>query len=323
MAPDLNNTTVRDADKTRVYSADETRARGVDMARAHAADETRVIAQSSSERDVSIGNTLAYERAQKPGLFDGLSLAQIIAGAAAAATSVMLASQIGIAGSVIGAAVSSVVTVVSSQIYRRFITASADAIKSAHTKGGDVPANGWEAGASFERDANGQLSAEERAYPGARVAPERLRARAKAARAATQRKVIGFSVAAAVVAVGVCAAIILATTAGEGLGAKPAPLFSSQDSAQDERVDETTTPADETEPSTTTPETPDTSTTKPDDDTAEDDQDSSTATTPETPTDSDQDAADGGDQTTATTPGTGDGSTSGGDTTDGANAASA
>ena len=110
---------------------------------------------------------------------------------------------------------------------------------------------------------------------------------------------------------------------GEGLGAKPAPLFSSQDSARDERVDETTTPADETEPSTTTPETPDTSTTKPDDDTTEDDQDSSTATTPETPTDSDQDAADGGDQTTATTPGTGDGSTSGGDTTDGANAASA
>ena len=77
MAPDLNNIPVRDADKTRVYSADETRTR--------AADETSVIAQSSSERDVSIGNTLAYERAQKPGLFDGLSLAQIIAGAAAAA----------------------------------------------------------------------------------------------------------------------------------------------------------------------------------------------------------------------------------------------
>ena len=69
MAPDLNNTTVRDADKTRVYSADETRARSADETRMHAADETRVIAQSSSERDVSIGNTLAYERAQKPGPF--------------------------------------------------------------------------------------------------------------------------------------------------------------------------------------------------------------------------------------------------------------
>ncbi len=323
MAPDLNNTPIRDTDKTRVYSADETRARSADETRMHAADETRVIAQSASERDVSIGNTLAYERAQKPGLFDGLSLAQIIAGAAAAATSVMLASQIGIAGSVIGAAVSSVVTVVSSQIYRRFITASADAIKSAHTKGGDAPADGWEAGASFERDANGQLSAEERAYPGARVAPERLRARAKAARAATQRKVIGFSVAAAVAAVGVCAAIILATTAGEGLGAKPAPLFSSQDSAQDERVDDATPPADDATPSTTTPETPDASTTKPNDDATEGGQNSGTATTPETPTDSDQDAADGDDQTTATTPGTGDGSTSGDGATDGANAPAA
>ena len=57
-----------------------------------------------------------------------------MAGAAAAATSVVLASKIGIAGSVIGAAVSSVVTVVSSQIYRHFITTGAEKLKGAYTE---------------------------------------------------------------------------------------------------------------------------------------------------------------------------------------------
>ncbi len=46
------------------------------------------------------------------GLFDGISVAQVIAASAAAATSMLLASRIGIAGSVIGAAVSTKVTVI-------------------------------------------------------------------------------------------------------------------------------------------------------------------------------------------------------------------
>ena len=86
----------------------------------------------------AIGNTQAYP-ARKPGflrgLFEDLSFAQVVAGAAAAATSVVLASKIGIAGSVIGAAVSSVVTVVSSQIYRHFITTGAEKLKGAYTVG--------------------------------------------------------------------------------------------------------------------------------------------------------------------------------------------
>ncbi len=62
-------------------------------------------------------------------LFDDLSFAQVAAGALAAVTSMLLASQIGIAGSVIGAAVGSVVATVSSQVYKKFIAASAEKIR--------------------------------------------------------------------------------------------------------------------------------------------------------------------------------------------------
>ena len=92
---------------------------------------TRVVRRESDDQaatEASIGNTQSFSK-HKERLFDDLSIAQIIAGAAAAATSVVLASRIGIAGSVIGAAVSSVVTVVSSQLYRRFLTASAEKLK--------------------------------------------------------------------------------------------------------------------------------------------------------------------------------------------------
>ena len=90
------------------------------------APRTRVMTPASLNNGVhenhSIGQTMAI--APKKGLFDDISIPQIIAGAAAAATSVALASKIGIAGSVIGAAVSSVITVVSSQVYRHFISAN-------------------------------------------------------------------------------------------------------------------------------------------------------------------------------------------------------
>ena len=98
------------------------------------APRTRVMTPAALNNGVhenhSIGQTMAI--APKKGLFDDISIPQIIAGAAAAATSVALASKIGIAGSVIGAAVSSVITVVSSQVYRHFISASAEALKGTH-----------------------------------------------------------------------------------------------------------------------------------------------------------------------------------------------
>lgn len=108
------------------------------------APRTRVMTPASLNNGVhenhSIGQTMAI--APKKGLFDDISIPQIIAGAAAAATSVALASKIGIAGSVIGAAVSSVITVVSSQVYRHFISASTKALKGTHADV-DYPAGAY------------------------------------------------------------------------------------------------------------------------------------------------------------------------------------
>ena len=204
------------------------------------APRTRVMTPAALNNGVhenhSIGQTMAI--APKKGLFDDISIPQIIAGAAAAATSVALASKIGIAGSVIGAAVSSVITVVSSQVYRHFISASAEALKGTHATV-DYPAGAYE---PVEFDAEEHLGGaattqEMRQIAGrattARVAPNSLRAKAAAERSQTQKKVIIFSIAIAIVAVIACTGAILITTAGEGLGERPEPILSSRTTESD------------------------------------------------------------------------------------------
>ncbi len=191
---------------------------------------------AGKDRDELIGQTQAIQI--KPKLFDGLSVAQIIAGAAAAATSVALASYIGLAGSIIGAAVSSVVTVVSSQLYRRFLDASARTLKAAGEK---LPQRGSSPVDDSDTAAvTAQLDTA--SAPHARIAPSKLRARAAAARAATQRKVIVFSVLIAAVAVAACAAAILLGTSGQGIGEKTEPIFTLPTSAQQA---DGTSPADD------------------------------------------------------------------------------
>lgn len=204
------------------------------------APRTRVMTPASLNNGVhenhSIGQTMAI--APKKGLFDDISIPQIIAGAAAAATSVALASKIGIAGSVIGAAVSSVITVVSSQVYRHFISASAEAIKGTHAAV-DYPAGAYEpVEFNAEEHLGGAATTQEmRQSAGrattARVAPDSLRAKAAAERSQTQKKVIVFSIAIAIVAVIACAGAILITTAGEGLGERPEPILSSRTTEHD------------------------------------------------------------------------------------------
>ena len=164
------------------------------------APRTRVMTPAALNNGVhenhSIGQTMAI--APKKGLFDDISIPQIIAGAAAAATSVALASKIGIAGSVIGAAVSSVITVVSSQVYRHFISASAEALKGTHATV-DYPAGAYEpVELNAEEHLGGAATTQEmRQIAGrattARVAPDSLRAKAAAERSQTQKKVIIFS----------------------------------------------------------------------------------------------------------------------------------
>lgn len=204
------------------------------------APRTRVMTPASLNNGVhenhSIGQTMAI--APKKGLFDDISIPQIIAGAAAAATSVALASKIGIAGSVIGAAVSSVITVVSSQVYRHFISASAEALKGTHATV-DYPAGAYEpVEPDVEEHLGGAATTQEmRQVAGrattARVAPNSLRAKAAAERSQTQKKVIVFSIAIAIVAVIACTAAILITTAGEGLGERPEPILSSRTTEHD------------------------------------------------------------------------------------------
>lgn len=204
------------------------------------APRTRVMTPASLNNGVhenhSIGQTMAI--APKKGLFDDISIPQIIAGAAAAATSVALASKIGIAGSVIGAAVSSVITVVSSQVYRHFISASAKALKGTHADV-DYPAGAYEpVEFNAEEHLGGAATTQEmRQVAGrattARVAPNSLRAKVAAERSQTQKKVIVFSIAIAIVAVIACAGAILITTAGEGLGERPEPILSSRTTEHD------------------------------------------------------------------------------------------
>ena len=204
------------------------------------APRTRVMTPASLNNGVhenhSIGQTMAI--APKKGLFDDISISQIIAGAAAAATSVALASKIGIAGSVIGAAVSSVITVVSSQVYRHFISASAKALKGTHADV-DYPAGAYEpVELNAEEHLGGAATTQEmRQVAGrattARVAPNSLRAKAAAERGQTQKKVIVFSIAIAIVAVIACTGAILITTAGEGLGERPEPILSSRTTESD------------------------------------------------------------------------------------------
>ena len=204
------------------------------------APRTRVMMPASLNNGVhenhSIGQTMAI--APKKGLFDDISIPQIIAGAAAAATSVARASKIGIAGSVIGAAVSSVITVVSSQVYRHFISASAEAIKGTHAAV-DYPAGAYEpVEPDVEEHLGGAATTQEmRQVAGrattARVAPNSLRAKAAAERSQTQKKVIVFSIAIAIVAVIACTGAILITTAGEGLGERPEPILSSRTTESD------------------------------------------------------------------------------------------
>ncbi|WEV71775.1 hypothetical protein [Bifidobacterium sp. ESL0790] len=69
--------------------------------------------------------------------FKGISISQIVAGALAAVTSFLLSAKIGIAGSVIGVAIGSIVSAVASQIYQNVLKESGKKLQSATPYGGD------------------------------------------------------------------------------------------------------------------------------------------------------------------------------------------
>lgn len=198
------------------------------------------------------------------GLLEGLSVPQVAAGALAAVTSMLLSSKIGIAGSVIGVAVGSVVSTVASQVYKQFLQASADKLRelnpldeagagavagetrvmleaadgsSATRVMGAMPASGAVA-------ASGDLAAD--GGPAASATPTRsvrdlresgetgvLRGRAEhLRRQRMQRGVIAVSVVSALAAVAISAGVINLVTAGEGVGTKTEPLFTGTSTSQ-------------------------------------------------------------------------------------------
>ena len=201
-------------------------------------------------------------------LFDDLSIAQVIAGALAAATVFFLSSTIGWAGSLIGAAIGSVVSAISSQVYKKMLSASADKIRDktptayfgvtgdAARDEGEQSAIGQEAkdrsGHESETQVLSTSDADKTAVlPVPEITPATLvmdandvryrvqqpsdddpalrRAQARRNRKARyQRRVLIVSIVSALIAIAISSLVIVFATAGEGIGSKPQPIISSQ-----------------------------------------------------------------------------------------------
>lgn len=210
------------------------------------------------------------EKKEKGGLFEDLSLAQVIAGALAAVTSMLLSSQIGIAGSVIGVAIGSVVATVTSQIYKRFLSASAEKVKNLTTNDDATSVMSPYAGDTAYADRTAQMpqgthtsqpaqmpqpartaqmpqNARAGRYPqgyGAHSATPRIDdaaiagtgvARARAERRhkkKVQKGVIIVAIVSALIAVALSALVINIATTGQGLGDKTPALTASDTTAQ-------------------------------------------------------------------------------------------
>lgn len=201
-------------------------------------------------------------------LFDDLSIAQVIAGALAAATVFFLSSTIGWAGSLIGAAIGSVVSAISSQVYKKMLSASADKIRdktpttyfgvTSDAEQDEAEQDGIEQGLEDRSMHEGEtqaLSASDAdktmVLPVPEVTPATLvvdandvryrvqqpndddpalrRAQARRNRKARyQRRVLIVSIVSALIAIAISSLVIVFATAGEGIGSKPQPIISSQ-----------------------------------------------------------------------------------------------
>lgn len=186
--------------------------------------------------------------------FKGLSVTQLSAGALAAVTSFLLSAKIGIAGSVIGVAVGSIVSAVASQIYQNVLKASSEKLQNAvpfHATDGADGADGTDGetaastdDATTRLDAVAEFTAESMASTQTMPAAGRVvrgsasasrrdgvssgvtevgrnrsgvnRQRGSATSAKAKRVAILVAIGSALVAVAVTAGIILAVTQGQG-----------------------------------------------------------------------------------------------------------
>lgn len=200
----------------------------------------------------------SQEEPKKKSLFEGLSAAQVIAGALAAVTSMLLSSYIGIAGSIIGTAVGSIVATVASQIYKQALSASADKIRdgigsisdTVHVRDGAINSALTQKGeatsadeALAESDEEGSISGKHvnGAHSATTVLPsnplsddhmneDQLRARAALERKKRiNRRAIVIAIISALVAMLISAAVVNIATSGEGIGTKTEPILTVDD----------------------------------------------------------------------------------------------
>ena len=187
-------------------------------------------------------------------LFEDLSIAQVIAGALAAATVFLLSSVIGVAGSLIGAAVGSIVSAVSSQVYKKMLSASADKIRDVAPDGASAnqadpnetrlmePVSSNETRVidsdKIAASATKVMGADDIRYQAhassdKAVDPALQRAHVRRRRKArVQRSVIIVSIVSALIAIVISAGLIHVFTDGQGIGEKTEPIFTASEASQ-------------------------------------------------------------------------------------------
>ena len=230
-------------------------------------------AAGSSARYQSVGGKSASHHQVASGtptprrhLLSDISPVQVVATALAALTSMLLSSQIGITGSIIGVFVGSVVSTVSAQLYRNMVSISADKMHArtaspAGSQTASQPQASGRVGSGVESNQSTGAAARENTFsvqaarasvyrnsPSSAITGQvdrsnisqayatdaRLRARDRRdAKARLSRRVIIVSVVSALVAILLSALAVNLVTAGQGLGTKTSIVSSSVQAVDD------------------------------------------------------------------------------------------
>ena len=179
---------------------------------------------------------------KEPGLLDGLSVPQLAAGALAAVTSTFLSSQIGIAGSLIGVGVASVVSAVSSQVYKYFLNKSADKLKNVTPLYDPSATQPFSLSNIGKKKTDTEMQADKTIIDQSlaaalrngdvadggtqRIAPDEVIVSAQERhKQVIKRRVIIVAVISSLVAVAITAGAITLFTGGNGIGPKTEPIF--------------------------------------------------------------------------------------------------
>lgn len=225
------------------------------------------INKSVSQKNQQVSTTSNTDNdSDKAGLFDGISKAQVLAGALASVTSMLLSSKIGIAGSVIGVAVGSVVSTVASTVYKNILNNSANALKNASVFGGSehdgadaayIGSAGYSGHAldktiidnplkSYLDSQDGTESTPTSSFDenvidngnALRIAPDELiEKNAERHKRQLRNRLIIFSIVVSLIAVAVTAILISAFTGGEGIGQKTDPIIIPSSSVSVNKTD--------------------------------------------------------------------------------------